>query len=50
MNDVDYYESQGFSRDEAKAQVAAERASTKLMMAFFRLFFGVLGRGGHELF
>jgi hypothetical protein len=39
MSDINHYMSQGFSREEAKAQVAADHASTGLMIAVFRLFF-----------
>jgi hypothetical protein len=37
--DIRHYESYGFTREEAIAQAKADRASTGLMMAVFRLFF-----------
>jgi len=39
MNDVEYYESYGYSHEEAKSMAAADRASTGLMFAVFRIFF-----------
>src|SRR6185437_15247301 len=38
-NDVKYYESYGYSHEEAIAQVKADRASMRLLFAFFRLIF-----------
>jgi hypothetical protein len=38
-NDVKYYESYGYSHEEAVAQAKADRASTRLMYVVFRLFF-----------
>jgi len=37
MNDFDSFNSYGYSEEEAKAQAAADRASTGLMNAVFRL-------------
>ena len=37
--DIKYYESCGYSHDEAVAQARADRASNKLMFAVFRLLF-----------
>ena len=42
MSDLQYYENHGFTRQEAKDQVAADRASTSLLFAFFSLFFKAL--------
>ncbi len=39
MNDIEYYKSQGLSHEEAKQQVAADRASTSLLFNFFKLVF-----------
>ena len=39
MNDLQYYQDQGFSREEAKQQVVADRASTKLIISLFLLLF-----------
>jgi hypothetical protein len=41
MNDLDYYQDHGFSREEAKNQVAADKASTTLLFMFFTLLFKV---------
>jgi hypothetical protein len=42
MNDLHYYESQGFSHQEAKDQVAADRASTSLLLLLFSFFLRIV--------
>ena len=39
MNDIEYYKAHGLSHEEAKQQVAADRASTTLLFSFFKLLF-----------
>lgn len=39
MSNVDYYESQGFTREEAKRQVASDRASAHLIGLLFQWIF-----------
>jgi hypothetical protein len=42
MSDVQYYQDHGFSREEAKRQVVADKASTSLIISIFTLFFKLI--------
>src|ERR1700733_8657998 len=41
MSDLQYYQNQGFTREEAKSQVASDRASTMLIIRLFSLVFKI---------